>query len=86
MAEHMDRETATRWHQPDRKLAELQDKEKKAGSEREVREIRRAHYREGRAEQERNGEGRKYADRRDMMNNGRRDRGVGQLGSPPQER
>jgi hypothetical protein len=71
---HIDRETLTKFHQPDRKLLEVQDRERKAGSEKERREIRRDYYRQGRAEQERNGEGRKYADRRDMVNNSRKDR------------
>jgi hypothetical protein len=80
MAEHMDRETLSKFHQPDRRLAEVKDKEARAGSERERREIRRDYYRSVRAEMEASGEGRKYADRRDMVNNGRRDRPVGQLG------
>jgi hypothetical protein len=85
MAEHMDRETLTKFHQPDQRLAEVQDKRGKAGSERERREIDRVYYREKRAEAEAAGEGRKYADRRDMVNNGRKDRPVGKLGPSPDD-
>lgn len=80
MAAEMDRETLTKFHQQDRRLAEVQDKEKRASSEAERREIRRGYYREVRAENEAAGEGRRYPDRRDMMNNGRRDVPIGALG------
>jgi hypothetical protein len=85
MTDHVDRETLTKFHQPDRRLAEVQDRERKAGSERERREIRRNYYREVRAEHEAAGEGRKYADRRDMANTGRPDKGA-QYGLINQER
>ena len=71
MPEEMDRETLTKFHKPDERLARVREKEQKAGSERERREIRRDYYREVRAEMERSGEGRKYADRSDMSNGGR---------------
>lgn len=78
--QEMDRETLTKFHKPDQRLAEVQDREAKAGSERERGEIRRDYYREVRAEAEATGEGRRYADRRDMMNTGRRGEPIGALG------
>lgn len=77
--DEIDRETRTLFHQPDRRLAEVQDRMATA-SPSEKREIQRGYYREVRAEAEAAGEGRKYADRRDMMNNGRPDRPIGMLG------
>jgi hypothetical protein len=73
MPNEMGREELTRWHQPNETLAKVQDAEKRAGSESERRGIRREYYRAERAQQEANGEGRKYAERRDMANNGRKD-------------
>ncbi len=85
MPDHVDRETLTKFHQPDRRLAEVQDKQRKARSEKERREIRREYYREVRAEHEAAGEGRRYEDRRDMANTGRPDRGA-QYGMINQDR
>lgn len=83
VAERMDRETLSRFHQPDRRLAEHVDKRESLDAAGK-REIDRAYYREKRAEMEANGEGRRYADRRDMANTGRRDRPVGMLGPTPE--
>lgn len=82
--DEIDRETRTKFHQPDRRLAEVQDRERRAGSERDRRAIRREYYREGRRAQEDAGEGRKYADRADMVTGGR-DNPIGMRGPSADE-